>query len=146
MTAIISRILAIFMTLVSIVLPAQPNNVEVTVRDMTTESAGIVYTCVNNTGRRMDRPDIVSIEKNIDGEWQKVKIGLEITDEFYYVHPGYSCTERAGFGTLDNENNYVNQHLDAGEYRLTIGYRLLNFSEEKQYGKASCVFTVTQAE
>lgn len=145
MTAIISRIFAIFMTLVSIILPAQPNNVEVTVRDMTTESAAIVYTCVNNTGRRMNRPDTASIEKNVDGEWQKVTIGLVRTEELYYVHPGYSCTERAEFGTLDNENNYVNQHLDAGEYRLTIYYKIYDLADGRQDGQASTVFTVTQA-
>lgn len=146
MTAIISRIFAIFMTLISIILPAQPNNVEVTVKDMTTQSTSIVYTCVNNTGRRMDRPYIKSIEKNVDGEWQKVSISLTITEEFYCVHPGGSCTEGAGFVSFDENFSEAHEHLEAGEYKLTIGYGISSFSQGRQQGEASCLFTVTEAE
>ena len=146
MTQFISRILAILMTLVSILMPAKPDNVEVTVKDMTTESACITFTCVNNTGRRMDRPEIKMIEKNVDGEWEEVQTGYFMTEIAYYVNPGFSCTESVELCNLDEDFNVIYTHLEPGVYRLTVKYGVLNIREELQNDEASCIFTVTQAE
>ena len=145
MINIISRILTFLLVAFTAVLPMKADGVEITVRDVTTESAAISFVCVNKTNRRIDRPDIEKIEKNIDGKWEKIDIGLGCTEEFYYIYPNQDSTEHFDFGTLD-ENGFVQQYLDEGEYKLTISYKILNpFKGEKQQGYSSTVFTVTKA-
>lgn len=146
MITIISRILTILLIAFTAILPAKPDGVEITVRDVTTESAAISFVCVNKTNRRINRPDIEKIEKNIDGKWEKVDIGLGCTEEFYYIYPNQDSTEHFDFGTLD-ENGFVQQYLDEGEYRLTISYKILNpFRGALEKGESSVIFTVTKAE
>lgn len=142
MKAFISKILAVFMTLISIVLPAEPNNVEFSVHDTTTASTSIVYTCINNTGRRIGRADTVSVEKNVDGQWQETGIDFGRTEIFYYISPGGSSTDSIFFDPDMSGNNRA-QYLEAGEYRLTISYSVYGLQAQK--GQASTVFTVTQA-
>lgn len=145
MQAIISRIMAVFMTLVSLLLPAQPNNVEVRVKDMTTASVSISYTCINNTGRRMSRPDIKTLEKKVDGEWQEIKISYARTEIAYHVNPGIACSESAVLEEFDENGNIIYNYLEAGEYRLTVYYRIFGIKDKWQDGESSTLFTVTQA-
>ena len=147
MASIINTIISIFLVISTMFLPAKTDRVEITVREITDCDAGITFVCENKTNRKISRPDIVSIEKNVDGNWEKVDIGLGTTDIAYDLYPGQDCTETADFGTLDSDNGFefVPQHLEAGEYRLTISYIVKDFLKGKaEQGQASTLFTVTQ--
>ena len=146
MKELMSKILVVIMTLVSIIMPAKPDNVEVSVRPVTTESAGLTYECVNNTGRRMDRPDIKSLEKEVDGEWVEVPLVYGRTEIAYYVNPGGNCTESIDLGGLDENGEFYVFYLEEGHYRLTVEYTVFNVFEKGQSGQASAVFDVLDAD
>lgn len=146
MQTVISKILAIIMTLVSIIMPAQPNNVDVSVREVTTNSAGLTYVCVNNTGRKIDRPDIKCLEKYVDGEWEEVDLAYGRTEIAYTVNPGGDCVESVDFGGLDENFEFYNFHLETGYYRLTVEYTVFNAFGKGQRGQASAEFDVLDAD
>ena len=138
MTAFISRILAIIMTLISIIMPVKPNNTELTVKEMTAESSTVAFTCVNNTGRRIDRPDVKCIEKKVDGQWKEVDVSFVRTDIGYSVNPGMECTDSVSLCRWNDDtemHEYVT--LSAGEYRLTVVYAVSGTQ-----GQSSAEFTV----
>lgn len=146
MQAIISKILSVIMILVSVIMPAQPNNVEVSVRDITTKSAGLTYDCVNNTGRRIDRPDIKSLEKYVDNEWEEIALPYGRTEIAYFVNPGGDCTESVDFGGLDENFEFYVFYLEEGYYRLTVEYTVFNLFDKGQKGQASATFDVLDAD
>lgn len=143
MSTFFSTVLAIIMTLISIIMPAKPNNVKITVRQTTTESSSIVFEVQNNTGRLMSRPHVASIEKkDINGQWQKADFTYGWTEEAYNIYPGMSATDSVFFSTYDP--NYI-PPLTKGEYRLTLEYKIGNISGEVVPGTASAEFTVVQS-
>ena len=144
MSTIINTIISFFLIFSTMFLPAKTDGVEITVKEMTVSSAGITFVCENKTNRKISRPHIVSIEKNVGGNWEKVDIGLGATDIAYDLYPGQDSTESADFGKLDeNSFEFINQHLDEGEYKLTISYNLTDYLKGKvEQGYSSAVFTV----
>ena len=148
MSTIINTLISIVLIFSTMFLPAKADGVEITVKEMTTSAAGITFVCENKTNRKISRPHIVSIEKNVDGNWEKVDIGLGTTEIAYDLYPGQDSIESADFGTLDeNSFEFINQHLDEGEYKLTISYNLTDCLKSKvEQGYSSAVFTVTSAE
>lgn len=138
MTEFISRILAIIMTLISIIMPVKPNNTELTVKEMTAESSTVAFTCVNNTGRRIDRPDVKCIEKKVDGQWKEVDVSFVRTDIGYSVNPGMECTDSVSLCRWNDDTEmpeYVT--LSKGEYRMTVVYAVSGTQ-----GQSSAEFTV----
>ncbi len=132
-----SSVLAFFMSVFALFLPAQPENVTVSVRPVTTESAGITYEFENNTRRTINRPDVISIEKSDgNGNWQKVNLALGRTDIAYTLRHGASTVDSAEFGDLYGEY----EGLEKGEYRINLRYTLQG---DGTTAYASGEFTVT---
>ena len=141
MSAFISNVLAVIMTLISIIMPAKPNNVELTVRKITTESTSISFEIKNNTGRLMGRPNVSLIEKKDEnGKWQKADINFGQTEEYYNIYPGMSAVDSV---FLASESPEESSMLSEGEYRLTVSYRIGTISIETIKGSISSEFTVT---
>ena len=140
MSTFLSTVLAMIMTLISIIMPAKPNNIKITVRQTTTESSSIVFEVQNNTGRLVSRPHVTLIEKKDgNGQWQKADFTYGWTEEAYNIYPGMSATDSVFFST--HEPDYT-PPLTKGEYRLTLEYKTGNISGELVPGKASAEFTV----
>lgn len=140
MSTFLNTVLAMIMTLISIIMPAKPNNIKITVRQTTTESSSIVFEVQNNTGRLMSRPNVALIEKKDgNGQWQKADFTYSWTEEYYNIYPGMSATDSVFFST--HEPDYT-PPLTKGEYRLTLEYKTGNISGEVVPGKASAEFTV----
>lgn len=81
MSTFFSTILAIFMSILSVILPAKPDNVIVTVRPVTTETAIITFECENNTRRTISRPYVTSIEKKTITVIGKTPMLLTVTQK-----------------------------------------------------------------
>ena len=138
MSAFFSTIIAIFMSILSVILPAKPDNVKVTVRPVTTESTAIVFECENNTRRIIDRPGVASIEKKDEnGNWQRVNMNYIFTEEYYAIYPGKSAVDSIGMLS----ESFDAYKLQKGEYRITITYVL---HDENVTGSASGEFTVAE--
>ena len=137
MSAFLSTVLAILMSVLSVVYPAKPENVKVTVRPVTTQSSGIVFECENRTRRTISRPEVVSIEKKDENDnWQSVDVSYGRTEEYYNVAPGVSATDSIILGKFFDEF----EGFEKGEYRLTIEYTLI---ADGITAYASGEFTVT---
>ncbi|MGN1348326.1 MAG: immunoglobulin-like domain-containing protein [Acutalibacteraceae bacterium] len=139
MSAFFNTILAIFMSILSVILPAKSNNVNVTVRPVTTETARITFECENNTWRTISRPCVTSIEKKDEnGEWQNVNIAFGYTEEYYSIHHGRSAVDSIELGDPFEEFT----GLEKGEYRITVKYILIG---DGTWGYASGDFTAHDA-
>ncbi len=137
MSAFLSTVLAILMSVLSVVYPAKPENVKLTVRPVTTQSAEITFECENYTRRTIDKPTVCAIEKKDEnGNWQSVNISYGWTDIGYDLSPGERVVESIIFHSITDEH----QALEKGEYRLTIEYTL---KADRITAYASDEFTVT---
>lgn len=139
MSAFFSTILAIFMSVLSVILPAKPDNVNVTVRPVTTETAIITFECENNTRRTIDRPHVTSIEKKDEnGNWQNTDIAYGYTEEAYSIRHGGSAVDSIELGDIFEDF----EGLEKGEYRINVKYILYG---DGIWGYASGEFTVNEA-
>ncbi len=137
MSAFFSTIIAIFMSILSVILPAKPDNVKVTVRPVTTETAIITFECENNTRRTIDRPHVTSIEKKDEnGNWQNTNIAYGYTEEAYSIRHGGSVVDSIELGDIFEDF----EGLEKGEYRINVKYSL---NGDGTWGYASGEFTVT---
>ncbi|MBE6786128.1 MAG: hypothetical protein E7538_07860 [Ruminococcaceae bacterium] len=137
MSTIFSTILAIFMSVLSVILPAKPDNVKVTVRPVTTESAIITFECENNTRRTINRPNVISIEKKDEnGDWQNANVAYGYTEVAYSIHHGGNAVDSIELGNLFEDFD----GLEKGEYRINVKYRL---NGDGTWGYASGEFTVS---
>lgn len=140
MTNLISKILTFVVLLVTLVLPANPNNAPVTVKEVTTQSEYISYTYTNRTNKTIDSSSWVSaFEKNVDGEWIPVKFCQAIPEVAYSVFPGK--TDSASFD--------VEENLTIGQYKLTVSYNYKTFANNEKHfetatGSSSVIFEVTE--
>lgn len=136
MSTFFSTILAIFMSILSVILPAKPDNVIVTVIPVTTETAIITFECENNTRRTIDRPYVTSIEKKDEnGNWQNTNIVCGCTDEAYSIRHGGSAVGSIELGDIFE----TFEGLEKGEYRINVKYIL---NGDGICGYASGEFTV----
>jgi len=143
MSSAISKILAVFFTVMSIFLPAQPENVEITIRQVTTESSSLSFELTNNTGRMIGRPLVALIEKQDEnGNWQEADVGFGYNEIAYNVYPGQSTTEGIML-TNYPEDDFCT--LEKGLYRLTVEYpvKSILITEKVRVTKE---FTVIEAE
>ena len=136
MSTFFSTILAIFMSILSVILPAKPDNVIVTVRPVTTESAIITFECENNTRRTISRPYVTSIEKKDDnGDWQNINIAYGYTEEAYSIRHGGRAVDSIELGDISE----TFEGLEKGVYRINVKYIL---NGDGIWGYASGEFTV----
>lgn len=139
MSAFFSTIIAIFISVLSVILPAKPDNVKVIVRPVTTETAIITFECQNNTRRTIDRPHVISIEKKDEnGDWQNANIAYGYTEEAYSIRHGGSSVDSIELGNIFEEF----EGLEKGEYRINVKYILHG---DGTWGYASGEFTVNDA-
>ena len=138
MSAFFSTIIAIFMSILSVILPAKPDNVKVTVRPVTTETAIITFECENNTRRTIDRPHVTSIEKKDEnGNWQNTNIAYGYTEEAYSIRHGISSVDSIELGDIFEDF----EGLKKGEYRFNVKYVI---NGDGNWGYASGEFTVSE--
>ena len=136
MSTFFSTILAIFMSILSVILPAKSDNVIVTVRPVTTETAIITFECENNTRRTISRPYVTSIEKKDDnGDWQNANIAYGYTEEAYSIRHGGRAVDSIELGDIFDDF----ESLEKGEYRINVKYIL---NGDGIWGYASGEFTV----
>lgn len=134
MQTFIKKLIAILLSLVSFALTAQPDNVPVTVKDVSAGSEYIVYSYKNTTNKNINSSSWVkSFEKNIDGEWISIEFEQEILEVGYTVMP--TETDKGKFKVND---------LTAGEYRLTIAYTVIVSNGKSVTGTSSVIFDVTE--
>ncbi len=144
MSSALSKVLAVFFTVMSIFLPAQPENTEISVSQVTTKSTSLSFELKNNTGRIIGRPLVSMIEKQDEnGNWQEADIGFGYTEITYNVYPGQSTVEGIIFSPLCN--------LEKGIYRLTVEYSVKSALKEVLNQKMEKVrvteeFTIIEAE
>ena len=149
MSSAISKILAVFFTVMSIFLPAQPENVEITIRQVTTESSSLSFELTNNTGRMIGRPLVALIEKQDEnGNWQEADVGFGYNEIAYNVYPGQSTSEGVSLAALHGNDSYI---LEKGLYRITVEYPVKSVLKEVLKQKMEKVrvteeFTVIEAE
>lgn len=146
MNAIISRLLAIFFTVFSFFTVAQPQNVEITVKEITTESTSVVFTCKNNTGKIMSEIDYINLEQNVEGEWHKIRVDYYIPEMAYRIYPSETVTKsfRLSFTEFGEPGEVTATcfNLEKGEYRMTVGYRVYEFFKGWTDAKATTIFVV----
>ena len=136
MSTFFSTILAIFMSILSVILPAKPDNVIVTVRPVTTETAIITFECENNTRRTISRPYVTSIEKkDNNGNWQNTNIAYGYTEEAYSIRHSGEAVDSIELGDISE----TFEGLEKGVYRINVKYIL---NGDGIWGYASGEFTV----
>ena len=151
---LLADILVYLITAFYLILPAQPDNAELTVREVRAGDSGITYEIVNNTRRIIGKPDSFIMEKNIDGYWVEMSdTNIAMTDVAYTVFPGGFLSDTVwiyGFPESDvfPESNPLpsvsfddTDGFEQGEYRLTVFYPVKSLKTFVQ-GKATAVFTV----
>lgn len=139
------KIIVFFYILVSFFTVAQPSNVEITVNEVTTESTCIGFTYQNKTNKIMSELDSMKLYKNVDGLWEEIHLSYAIPEVAYRTYQNQQVKESLPLTNYDFESedgnfNYVK--LTKGEYKLTIGYRIYEFSKGWAKAEASTVFTV----
>lgn len=115
LTHTLGNILIFIITAFHLIFPAQPENLEITVNPVTSESRSITFEIKNNTHRPVGRPNF-SFERKVDGKWEKAGF-------IYYIPEyGYTLTPTA----TETEGVYIEnpESVTAGEYRLTVIYRV----------------------
>ena len=137
------------MAVCSIFLPVQPDNIPVTVEPIDTNDTEIVYTYKNTTNQFIANHTYISkMEKKQDGEWQEIEFFYEgMGRAFTAIPPTAEATEEYWFtdGDITTEGEEV--HLEAGEYRITLKYKVLNKVRNINVdGYTTATFTVTEAE
>ena len=148
MSSAISKILAVFFTVMSLFLPAQPENVDITVNRVTTKSSSLSFELTNNTGRMIGRPHVALIEKQDEnGSWQKYDIGFGYTEISYILYPGQSTSEGIFFTSHPDEDY---RSFEEGLYRLTVEYQIKSLikaglNQEAEKVRVTAEFTVIEA-
>ena len=145
MIDIISKIIVVFYIITSFFTVAQPANVEIIVGEVTTESTGISITCQNKTGKIMSEINSYKLEKKVDGEWESMDLVVAIPEGSYRIYPLTKVKDGFSFICHDPEGGdfaTTEFKLEKGEYRLTIGYRIYEFSDGWTKAEASTVFRV----
>ncbi len=127
-------ILLICIAIFHFMLPAQPENLEVTVNPVTTETRAISFEIKNNTHRTVGRPTF-SFERNVSGEWEDAGFNYAIPEYGYTLYPTGTETESA---YIENP-----EALTAGEYRLTVFYRVGTGIKSVSEQQVSVDFTVS---
>ncbi len=142
--AYLSSILATLISFVFLFLPANTDNVILTVKGSgcgTEELNGSTYCYVNvsmenRTNRTVCKPDYAVLEKESDGEWIYVSKGVIPQEDYWTL--GHSGTVGETFYFSLGEITSLNP----GEYRITIHYTVKSLSNGSK-GQASTVFTVS---
>lgn len=140
----LSRVFAVMLTLVCLLLPAKPDNVILSVKGSgcgTEELNGSTYCYVNvsmenRTNRTVCKPDYAVLEKELDGEWIYVSKGVIPQEDYWTL--GHSGTIGEAFYFSLGEMTSLNP----GEYRITIHYTVKSLSNGSK-GQASSEFTVS---
>lgn len=144
MTAIISKMLIFIFTVASFFTVAQPENVKITVNEVTTESTAVGFTYENKTKKIMSELDSMRLYKSVDGEWEEVDLNYAMPEVAYRTYQNQKVKDSLPLTNYDIENDgslyYVK--LTRGEYKLTIGYRVYEFSKGWTKAEASTTFTV----
>lgn len=143
MTKIFSTITIIFAIIFFLFVPADADNVKATANysEVTYpggETAGqISFDVINKTGKFIDKPVPVLLEKKVGDLWTESDYGLSHTDLGARIAPQDSYGDSAIL--VDGFNYTV---LSAGEYRITLSYRVLRLIGEAEEVKVTAEFTV----
>ncbi len=141
----LSKIIVFFYILVSFFTVAQPSNVEITVNEVTTESTSVGFTYQNKTNKIMSELDSMKLHKNVDGQWEEIELDYFMPEVAYRTYQNQKMRDSLPLTKYDWESGDGKLHyvkLTKGEYRLTIGYRIWEFSKGWTPATASAVFTV----
>ncbi len=130
---LISKILVFFITLAFLLLPAKPENLEITVNPVTTETQGISFEIKNNTNRPVGRPNF-SFERNVNGQWESSELIYAVPEYGYTLYPTQTATESVW---IENPES-----ITEGEYRLTLSYRVGKGIKTTVKSQSSVIFTV----
>ncbi len=139
----LSGIVAFIFSLVCLLLPANPDNVNLTVKGsgqgtddfFDASYCFITVNMENRTNRTMNKPDYAVLEKENDGQWIFVSRGNIPQEDFWTIMHGGDTTETFYFWPESVPS------LSPGEYRITVHYSVKNLSSRSD-GKSSAVFTV----
>ncbi len=139
----LSGIVAFLISVVCLLMPANPDNVSLTVKgngqgadDFFLDSYCFVTVRMENkTNRTMEKPDYAVLEKESDGQWIHISKGNIPQDDFWTMIHGGETTETFYFFPKSIPA------LSPGEYRITVHYSVKNLSSKSE-GKSSAVFTV----
>ncbi|MBR3816570.1 MAG: hypothetical protein IKJ27_07580 [Clostridia bacterium] len=145
MTAIISKMLIFIFTVASFFTVAQPENVKITVNEVTTESTAVGFTYENKTKKIMSELDSMRLYKSVDDEWEEVDLNYAMPEVAYRTYQNQKVKDSLPLTSYDWENGDGTLHyvkLTEGEYRLTITYRIYEFSKGWTKATASTTFTV----
>ncbi len=130
----LSDILIFFITFFHLMLPAQPENLEITLNPVTTESTSISFEIKNKTNRPVGRPTFY-FEKNVDGKWEKAGFKYAIPEYGYTLTP--TATETEGVYIENPES------VTAGEYRLNVFYRVGTGITSSSEHQKTVLFTIS---
>ncbi|MBR6567334.1 MAG: hypothetical protein IKK60_01635 [Clostridia bacterium] len=142
--AFLSGIVAFIISLSCLLLPANPDNVNLDVKGYGSGTddfflSSYCYVTVNmenKTNRTMEKPDYAVLEKESDGQWIFVSRGNIPQEDFWTMLHGGDTTETFYFWPESVPP------LSPGEYRITVYYSVKSLSA-KGDGQASRVFTVS---
>ncbi len=138
----LSSIVAFIFSALCLLLPANPNNVNLTVTGsgqgtdefFDTSYCYISVNMENKTFRTMCKPDYAVLEKESDGQWIFVSRGNIPQEDFWTIMHGGDTTETFYFWPESVPP------LSPGEYRITVYYSIKSLSLK---GESSTVFTVS---
>ncbi|MBQ3137698.1 MAG: hypothetical protein IJB74_09495 [Clostridia bacterium] len=134
LTHTLKSLLVFIITAFHLILPAQPENLEITVNHVTAETQSITFEIKNNTHRPIHKPDF-SFEKKVNGEWKNADLIYFIPEDTYVLPPTGTVTE-----SVHIENP---ESVTKGEYRLTVSYRVWSGMDSHSKHQKSVVFTVS---
>ncbi len=134
LTHTLKSILVFIITAFHLILPAQPENLEITVKPVTAETQSITFEIKNNTHRPINKPDF-SFERKVDGEWKNADFIYFIPEDAYVLYPTGTVTEGVH---IENPES-----VTKGEYRLMVSYRVWSNMDSQSKHQKSVIFTVS---
>ena len=138
----LSGIVAFIISFVCLLLPANPDSVNLTVEsygsgtdDFLDSYCYVTVNMENKTNRTISKPDYAILEKECDGQWFFVGRGNIPQEDFWTMRHGGDTTETFYFWPEKEPP------LSPGEYRITVYYSVKNLSSKRD-GQAITEFTV----
>lgn len=118
--SIFAKVIALFMFAISFIIPASPDNLEISVEVSSAETQIIYVEWKNNTKKAITEPRYY-IEKLENGQWTEVpfSFGFGFPDIYTQHYPTES-----GKITI-NTSTAFDEKLPSGTYRITLYYELL---------------------
>ncbi len=136
-SALFGKIIALLLFAVSFIMPASPDNVDISVEVSSSPEQTISVNWQNNTGKGIDIPRYY-IERKEGDFWEEVPFGEDFGG-FPDIAATYYPTEGGKFTVKPNQA--FGKELQGGTYRITL-YYTLRFSDISE-GKASAVFDIS---